>query len=134
MTLQNRIKNDVLIIGDGSLFPQGVTQLLNQHSEALIHRMEAVDDRVLINEIESNHHKVVVVAETAVREAKHVVSLIFSTPSLLEVVLRIIVVRYHDRTIDVFDQAGPRGNGAGYVRKRIIDGTSEDLVRFVSLM
>jgi hypothetical protein len=126
MNTQTIAENRVLVVGDGALFESGVTSILSQRSNALIHETEYIDDLALINEIESIRPVVVM----RVTESNHMVDLIFSTPALVGLVLRIIMLRYYDTTIDIFDRAPSSGDGAGYSHTQIIDGTVENLLGF----
>jgi hypothetical protein len=128
MNTQTLTKNHVLFVGDGSLFESGVTSILSRRSNALIHETEYIDDLALINEIESIRPVVVMI----VTESNHIVDLIFSTPSLVGLVLRIIILRYYDTTIDIFDRTPSSRNGAGYSHTQIVDSTVESLLGFAS--
>jgi hypothetical protein len=126
MNTQTLTKNHVLVVGDGSLFESGVTSILSQRSNTLIHETEYIDDLALINEIKSIRPVVVMI----VTESDHMVDLIFSTPSLVGLVLRIIILRYYDTTIDVFDRSQSGRAGAGYSHTQIVDSTVESLLEF----
>ena len=119
--------NHVLIIGDGSLFQEGVASLLDGLSEAFIYSVKYMSNHALVDEIKTCHPNIVIVTAS-----ERVVDAVFATTALVEMSPRIIVLHDYDNTIEVFHQPESSGAGVGYLQTQINDSTSADLLRCIS--
>ncbi|MEP7133870.1 MAG: hypothetical protein ABI904_02950 [Chloroflexota bacterium] len=119
--------NHVLVIGDGSLFQEGVAALLNRLSEAFIYSVKYLSDHALADEIKTCRPDIVIVTAS-----ERVVDAVFATTALVDMSPRIIVLHDYDNTIEVFHQPESSRAGAAYLQTQINDSTSADLLRCIS--
>ena len=119
--------NHVLVIGDGSLFQEGVASLLNRFSEAFIDSVKYMSDHALLDEMKASRPDIVIIAAP-----ERVADAVFATISLVEMSPRIIVLHDYDNTIEVFDQPESSRDKTFNLQMRINNSTSGDLLRYIS--
>jgi hypothetical protein len=128
--LQTRFRlpssDNILIVGNRSVLQEGVVYLLNEHSEALVHNIRYMNDYALIREIESKSPSVVIVTEPNVT-----VDLFLSTPAVVKLAPRIIVLSLEGNTIDVFDHVRKSNEEGAYVQSQLVVAAPYDLLKLI---
>lgn len=108
------------------MLQEGVVYLLNEHSEALVHNIRYMNDYALIREIESKSPSVVIVTEPNVT-----VDLFLSTPAVVKLAPRIIVLSLEGNTIDVFDHVRKSNEEGAYVQSQLVVAAPYDLLKLI---
>jgi DNA-binding NarL/FixJ family response regulator len=90
----------VFIMGDNSLFEEGIAQLLAFGADLSISNTKYTDDPAFLDAIAQNRPDVILLNESSCDSA-HIIELLFSTPALTA--QYIIVVRLSNSMVDVFE-------------------------------
>jgi hypothetical protein len=85
-----------------------------------------MNDYALIREIESKSPSVVIVTEPNVT-----VDLFLSTPAVVKLAPRIIVLSLEGNTIDVFDHVRKSNEEGAYVQSQLVVATPYDLLKLI---
>ncbi len=90
------------IVGDGSLFEEGVTNLLTLGTDILVSRAKYTDDLALLDAVSQSRPDVILLNESSTYiNPTHILDLLFATPSLSA--LCIIIIRLGNSMIDVYE-------------------------------
>ena len=129
MLQSNFTQERVFIVGDGSLFDEGITHLLTHGTNLLVSHATYSDDLAFLNIIESDRPDVILVNESGSLGTKRILDLVLPHPIVMG--LRIVVVRLRNNEIDVY--AGPIfvAGKMSYRPRRIIVKTGDDLLNAV---
>jgi hypothetical protein len=126
----------VLIVGDGSLFHEGVTRLLNREASLQVsHVLYAPPARAFLAKIKWEWPVVILGIESETLDANSVLGLVSSRrvhqyPLLLRA--RIVFVRLSNNLIDVYARPVFVGGKLVYRPQKLVAKTSADLVDIVS--
>lgn len=91
----------VFIVGDNSLFDEGISHLLTFETNLQISDSEYNDDSSFLENIMQNQPDVIVLTESASIDSAHILELLFSTPSLTA--LYVIIIRLSNNMVDVYE-------------------------------
>ena len=101
MLHSNLSTQHVCIVGDGSMFEEGISQLLSFETNLQISGFEYKDDSSFLEDITQNQPDVIVLTESAAMDSAHILELLFSTPSLTA--LHIVIIRLSTSLVDVYE-------------------------------
>jgi DNA-binding NarL/FixJ family response regulator len=91
----------VFIVGDGSLFEEGITHLLTLGTDILVSGAKYTNDLALLDAVSQSQPDVILLNESTYINPTHILDLLFATPSLTA--LCIIIVRLGNSMIDVYE-------------------------------
>jgi hypothetical protein len=119
----------ILIIGDGSIFDEGVTNLMAQGVNMPVSHVTYSDDLVFLNSIETTRPDIILVNESGPLVSERILDLISSHSMMMT--LLIIIVRLGNSTIDVYDQPVFVGGRISSRLQRISVRAGDDLLNIV---
>ena len=90
----------VFILGDNSLFEEGMTHMLRLGTGLHVSNVKYINDLTFLEMVVQNKPDVIVLDEAKSIDAAHILELLFSTPALVS--LCIIIVRLGNNMIDVY--------------------------------
>lgn len=108
----------ICIVGDASLFDEGLSHLLNFETSLQISGSEYNDDDSFLEDIIQSQPDVIVLTDSEAINAKHIRELLFSTLSLTA--LYVIIIRLSNNIVDVYEMP-----------KRFVITKRDDLVAVV---
>ena len=117
----------VVIVGDGSLFDDGITQLLAEKTNLLVSHTIFSNDVAFLNTIKRDQPNVILVCESGSLDTAQVIDSISIDPIMLG--LCIFVIRLSSPVIDVYE--GPilnAGKISSYRPRSILASTANDLI------
>lgn len=123
------IQQHVLIVGDGTLFDEGVTYLLTHGDNVRVTHATYSDDPLFLNSIQITQPDVILVSESGSLVAEHILSLISSHSIVMG--LPIIIVRLSNNMIEVYDKPVFVAGRMSSKPQRISIGTWDDLLSVV---
>jgi len=91
----------VFIIGDNSLFGEGIAHLLTVETGLQVSNVKYINDLAFLDMVTQNRPDVILLNESASCDSAHILELLFSTPSLTA--LYVIVFRLSTSMVDVFE-------------------------------
>lgn len=91
----------VFIVGDNSLFEEGITHLLTFETDLQVSCVKYTDDLAFLADISQNRPDVILLNECVSLSPARILKLIHSIP--LQAGLRIIIIRLSNTIIDVYD-------------------------------
>ena len=101
MCNSNLISRRVFIVGDDSMFDEGVAHLLAFGKDMSVSGMKYTDDLAFLDIITQNQPDVVVLNEATSLDPVRILKLLCSSPSFAG--LRVIVIRLTSSMIDVYE-------------------------------
>jgi len=119
----------VFIVGDGSLFDEGITHLLAYETDLLVSHATYSKDLAFLNMIKSDQPDVILVSETGSLDSAHIIDSVLSYPIVIG--LCIVVVRLYNNVIDVYEGPTFAAGKASRKPRRIIARTGDDLLNTV---
>jgi len=108
----------VFIVGDNTLFEEGITKLLAYGTDLSVTGKKYTDDPAFLDAIAQNQPDVILLNESTAFDSAHILELLLSTPLLTA--LYIIIIRLSNNTVDVYEMP-----------KRYVITTPDDLVDVV---
>ena len=93
---------DIVVLGNGSLFDEGVSSLLIGNSQLNVSRILYTDDTVLFKLVNFDRPKVVFLNEFDPPETDRIVRLIFSIPSVF--VRCVVVAHLENNVFDIYNR------------------------------
>lgn len=117
---------DIVVFGDGSLFDEGVGNLLTDDAGLNVSRILYTDDDVLDCLTGFDRPEVVFVNEFDARETDRIVRLIFSVPSVF---VRCVVVTHVESNIfDMYSRSMTKFQSEIYQWQSVVVRSKEELV------
>lgn len=101
MSCSNLSSRRVFIVGDNSLFEEGIAQLLAFGTDLSVSNTKYTDDPAFLDTIAQNQPDVILLNESTSQNTAAILKLLFSIPSLVG--LRVIIVRLSDNIVDVYE-------------------------------
>lgn len=101
MLQSNLSTKRVFIVGDGSLFEEGITHLLSFGTDIFVSGAKYTNDPALLEAVSHNQPDVILLNESTYINPTHILDLLFSTPSLTA--SYIIIIRLGNNMIDVYE-------------------------------
>jgi len=129
MLLRESDQLHVLIIGDGSLFHEGVTSLFTQETDMLISYTTCPDDLVFVNSIEVTKPDVIVVNESGSLDAERFLNLISMYALVMSFL--IVIVRNTNDLIDIYNKPAFGAETTLSNPQQVRIRTGDELVRVV---
>lgn len=91
----------IFIVGDNSLFEEGITHLLTIETGLLVSNVKYTSDLSFMDMIAQNQPDVILLNESTMLDSAHILELLFSIQLLTA--LCIIVVRLDNSIVDVYE-------------------------------
>jgi hypothetical protein len=133
MSDSNFTQQHVFIVGEDSLFDEGVTNLLAQQTDLLLTHAKFSDERVFLDTIKQELPDVILVCESGSLDAARILDLVSSQALLVRLLLVVIVViRLHNNVIDVYERPNIVAGKINFKPRQIIAETENDLLNIVS--
>ncbi|MBI5353843.1 MAG: hypothetical protein HZB50_14465 [Chloroflexi bacterium] len=130
MTDTSIIHQRVLIVGDGSTFDQGVTNLLTYKTDLVVSHTIYTEDQGFLNMLKSDQPDVILINESISLDVERILQLI-SMHSLVKK-LRIIVVRLWNSVIDIYERIIPAAGRVSRSSRRFPIVEVDDLINVVN--
>lgn len=122
MSNSNLTQQRVFVVGDGSVFDDGVTQMLTHRTNSLVSRAIYSDEIA----IKSNQSDVILICESGSVDTSHILNLI-SLHQMASLLL-IMIVRLRNNVIDVYARPTLVAGKVSGSPQRIVARTGDDLV------
>jgi hypothetical protein len=133
MSDSNFTQQHVFIVGEDSLFDEGVTNLLAQQTDLLLTHAKFSDEHVFLDTIKQELPDVILVCESGSLDAARILDLVSSQALLVRLLLVVIVViRLHNNVIDVYERPNIVAGKINFKPRQIIAETENDLLNIVS--
>jgi hypothetical protein len=133
MSDPNFTQQHVIIVGEDSLFDEGVTNLLAQQTDLLLSRAIFSDERVFLDTVKQELPDVILVCESGSLDAARILDLVSSQVLLMRLLLVVIVViRLHNNVIDVYERPKIVAGKINFKPRRIIAQTENDFLNIMS--
>ena len=133
MLNSNFTQQHVFIVGEDSLFDEGITHLLAQQTDLLVSRGKFSDERVFLDTVKQELPDVILICESGSLDAARILDLVLSQAMLMRLLLVVIVViRLHNNVIDVYERPKIVAGKINFKPRRILAETENDLLNIVS--
>jgi len=116
----------IIILGNGSLLDEGVTNILSLHPQLSVTNFPYTDDNTLYDLVNSERPNTVFINESNAFDMGQVIGLIFSVPSAS--VRCVIVVHAENSRLDVYYRPATRLPVKMYRRKSVMVDTKEEFI------
>ena len=127
----NFTQQRVLVVGEDSLFDQGVTRFLAQRTDFVLSRTKFSGEHVFPNTIKQDDlPDVILVCESGLLDTTHILDLISSHAMAMK--LLVVVIRLRNNVIDVYERPMNVAGMMMYIKsQQIIAGTKDDLLNVI---
>jgi len=125
----NLTQQRVVIVGEGSLFDDGITQLLTQRTNLLISHTIFSDKVAFLNIIKRDQPNVILMCESDALDTEQVIDSISIDPIVIG--LCIFVVHLGNSVIDVYERPILHAGKMPYRPHSIIARTANDLINIL---
>jgi hypothetical protein len=98
----NFTQQRVFVVGEDSLFDQGITHLLAQRTDFLVSRAKFSDGPVFLNAIEQGLPDVILVCDSGSLDAARILDLV--SPHAMVRKLHVVVIRLANNVIDIYER------------------------------
>lgn len=122
----NMPQKRVFIVGNGSLFDEGITELLARGTSLRVSHMVYSDDIAFLNIIKMDQPDVILVCESDTLDTERILDSISIDPIMIG--LCIFVVRLSNPVIDVYERPILNEGKISYRPRSIIPRTANDLI------
>ena len=129
MLNSNLAQQHVVVIGDGSMLSESVTQILEQETDILVSSATYSGNPAFLNIAEWNLPEAILVCDSGLDNLTHTFDAISS--QLLVVGLLIIVIRLSNNTIDVYANASYAEGKILSKPKHIVPMTQQALIHIL---
>jgi hypothetical protein len=117
----------VFVIGEGSLFDEGVTHMLSQRPDLLVSRLIFGGGLGFLNHIRLAQPDVLLVCESTSLGTTDILDLFSSPPIMME--LRIVIIRLRDNRIDVYAEPTLVAGNISRRQQQITAKNEDDLLK-----
>lgn len=124
------IQKQVFIVGDGSLFDEGLARLLTRAASLTVSHVVYSDEIAFLNSIKRHQPEAILLCESGTLDTEQILDAISTDPLLIG--LCILVVRLSDPVIDIYKRPTLKAGKISYRPRSIIARTSNDLVDILS--
>ena len=115
MLNQNLPSQRIIIVGDGSMFEEGLSRLLTFNTDLQVSGSGYKDDSSFLEDFTQSQPDVIVLNASSSIDSVHMLELLYSIPLLVS--LCIIIVRLGNNMVDVYEI--PKNQiSAGIIRER----------------
>lgn len=125
----NSTQKRAVIVGDGSLFDDGITILLTQRTNLLISHTIFFDGIAFLNVIKRDQPNMILICESDSLEPENVIASISIDPIVIG--LCIFVVRLSNPMIDVYERPILHAGKISHRPRSVIARTSNDLIEIL---
>lgn len=122
MLNSNFTQQHVFIVGEGTLFDDGITHLLTTKTNSLVSRAVYSDEFA----IKSDQSDVILICESFSMDVAHILDLIFSRPMIP--ILLIMIIRLRNNVIDIYSRPAFVAGKISNSPQQIVARTAEDLL------
>ena len=130
MLQSNSTQKRVFIVGNDSLFDEGVMQLLTQQTNFLVSRAKfSDDDTAFLKTIKRDCPDVVLVCESDSLDVARILDLLSLHLTML--ILFVIVIRLYNTAIDVYEKPNIIAGKMNYLSQQIMVTTIDDLLNVI---
>ena len=126
----NSTPSDVLIIGEGSLFDEGITALLQRSTNLAVSHVVYSTEPALMNVVQRAAPDVILVCQSGSLNTKQIVDSISINPLMLG--LCIFVVRLSSPIVDIYQQPIQDGGKTFHPPRNVLAWTTNDLINILS--
>jgi len=126
----NLPQQHIVIVGDGSLFDDGITTLLAQRTNLLISHTIFSDEVAFLNMIKRDQPSVIMMCESHWLDTEQVIDSILIDPVLIG--LCIFVVRLGNPMIDIYERSTLKAGRVSSRPRSIIVRTANDFIDILS--
>jgi len=119
----------VFIVGNSSLFEEGITSLLTLEIGLQVSSIKYTNDHALLDHIAQHRPQVIILNESSLVDPMYILELIFSSISLAG--LCIIIMRLTDNMVDVYNMSQKTNARKLCKREQVILSKGDDLVAVV---
>jgi hypothetical protein len=125
----NFSQQKIFVVGDGSVFDEGVSHLLKNKTDLLVSHAIYSEDLSFLENIKSEQPEMILVNDSGSLNVKRILE--FTLSQLLMMDLRIVVVQLRDSVIDIYERPISEAENASIRSRRIIVRSQEDLFNAV---
>jgi len=119
-------QSDVLIIGEGALFDEGITALLKRSTNLAVSHVVYSDEPAFMNVVQRAQPNVILVCQSGSLNTRQILDSISMSPLMLG--LCIFVVRFSSPVVDIYKQP-IQDTGKTFHRPRnVVARTANDLI------
>lgn len=129
MLQSNVTQQRISVVGEGSLFDEGVAHLLTHKTDLLVSRAIYSDDLAFLEIIKRDRPDVMLVCESGLLDTVRILILVLSPPIVMR--LRIVIVQLASNVIDVYARPIVVAGKMSRKTRRIIVKTEDDLLNAV---
>lgn len=119
----------IFIVGDDSLFEEGVTRLLTHQTNFLVSNTAYSDNLEFLDSVQQDPPDVILVVEVGEPNARRILDQVSSHPVVGG--LTVVVVRIEDNVIDIYESPTSDAGRTSYASRRMIARSEEDLINAV---
>ena len=119
----------VSIVGEGSLFDEGVAHLLADRTNFLVSRAIYSDEHAFLNIIKQDPPDVILVCESGSLDPARILDIVSSHAMMMR--LLVVVIRLYNNVIDVYESHMVVAGKMYFKPQRIIAETENDLLNAV---
>jgi hypothetical protein len=125
----NFSQQKIFVVGDGSVFDEGVSHLLKNKTDLLVSHAIYSEDLSFLENIKSEQPEMILVNDSGSLNVERILE--FTLSQLLIMDLRIVVVQLRDSVIDIYERPISEAENASIRSRRIIVRSQEDLFNAV---
>jgi hypothetical protein len=126
----NITKKRLFIVGEGSVFDEGIAELLTRGSHLMVSHIIYSDDITFLKIIKRDLPDAILLCETDTLEIESLIDSISIDP--IAIGLCILAVRLSNPVIEVYEEPILSAGKISYKRRSIIANTANDLIQMVS--
>lgn len=126
----NVIHKHVFIVGNGSLFDEGIVELLIGGSRLMVSHIIYPDDGTLLEAVKRDQPDAILICETANLEIEKIIDSISIDP--IAIGLCILAVRLSNPVIEVYEKPILNAGKISYEPRSIIGSTANNLIHMLS--
>jgi len=116
----------ILVLGDGSLLDEGISDMLSPHSQISVTRISYTDDNTLYDLVNFEHPYAIFINKFDALDIGRVIKLIFSVPAAF---VRCIFVSHIEYSkLDIYYRPITHSPDMPYQRESVIVNTKEELI------
>jgi len=124
--VHSNFAHSVMIVGNGSLFDEGVAEMLTRRTDCVLSRSTYSDDFASLDNIGSDQLDVILVCESGSLKATRIFALVSTRPMVTGP--RVVVIRLRNNVIDVYPRPTFVSGKISGKPRRITAMTCDDLV------
>jgi hypothetical protein len=129
MSYLNSLPAKIIVLGDGSLLDEGISNMLTLNSSFSVSRIRYTNDDVLYDLVNLEHPNAVFIAEFGALDISHTINRIFSIPSTF--IKYVVVVHAEHSRFDVYENTAATYTPIPtYQMRSMAINTKDELINF----